>query len=227
MWLNEFFGEVREGSRPFEHFKLAQDLAPKLVGSVLIRKRNPDTFEDDVQQMLRARLTFDEAIAAEGFLAGEQAAAADRPARAVRAIGRIGVVSLAQPELPLKVVPGKRTDVRAFAAKVFERHGIALKEDDPAFALVTLNELILRKLMGELLKDVDGHMTARLAEFEQTMQRVEARASKVLAQQVRESAGGLSATLQAEISGARLDVQRMIGEIRIDTGSVLWRAGRW
>jgi CobQ/CobB/MinD/ParA nucleotide binding domain len=63
VWLNEFFGEVCEGSRPFEQFKLAQDLAPKLVGSVLIRKRNPDTFEDDVQQMLRNRLTFDEAIA--------------------------------------------------------------------------------------------------------------------------------------------------------------------
>jgi hypothetical protein len=67
VWLNEFFGEVCEGSRPFEQFKLAQDLAPKLVGSVLIRKRTPDTFEDDVQQMLRDRLTFDEAIAAEEF----------------------------------------------------------------------------------------------------------------------------------------------------------------
>jgi hypothetical protein len=67
LWLNEFFGEVRDGNRSFEQFKLVQDLAPKLVGSVLIRKRNPDTFEDDVQQMLRARLTFDEAIAAEEF----------------------------------------------------------------------------------------------------------------------------------------------------------------
>ena len=36
-------------------------------GSVLIRKRNADTFEDDVQQMLRARLTFEEAIAAGDF----------------------------------------------------------------------------------------------------------------------------------------------------------------
>ena len=67
VWVNEFFGEVREGGRPFEQFKLARDLAPKLVGSVLIRKRNPDTFEDDVQQMLRNRLTFDEAIAATDF----------------------------------------------------------------------------------------------------------------------------------------------------------------
>jgi len=67
VWLNEFFGEVREGSRPFEQFKLAQDLALKLIGSVLIRKRNPDTFEDDVQHMLRGRLTFEEAIASEDF----------------------------------------------------------------------------------------------------------------------------------------------------------------
>jgi hypothetical protein len=67
VWLNEFFGEVREGGRTFEQFKLAQNLAPKLVGSVLIRKRNPDTFEDDVQQMLQARLTFEEAIAARDF----------------------------------------------------------------------------------------------------------------------------------------------------------------
>ena len=123
-------------------------------------------------------------------------------------------MSRAKSELPLQLVVGKRTDLRALAATVFERHGIALQEDDPAFALVTLNELILQKLMGELLENGDKHMTARLAEFEQTMQRVEARASKVLAQQVRESAGGLRRTLQEEISTAQLDVQRMIGEIR-------------
>ena len=34
---------------------------------MFIRKRNPDTFEDDVQQMLRSRMTFDEAIASEDF----------------------------------------------------------------------------------------------------------------------------------------------------------------
>src|ERR1700722_891628 len=68
--------------------------------------------------------------------------------------------------------------------------------------------------MGELLKDMDQHMTARLAEFEQTMQRVEARASKVLAQQVRESAGALSGTLKEEIGGARLQVERMVEEIK-------------
>lgn len=123
-------------------------------------------------------------------------------------------MSKAQPELPLKAVPGKRPDVRALAAKVFERHGITLREDDPAFALVTLNELTLRKVMGELLEQVDQHIKAELAEFQLTMQRVEGRAGKVLAQQVRDSAGGLQGALRDEIAAAQLGVQRMVEEIQ-------------
>jgi hypothetical protein len=123
-------------------------------------------------------------------------------------------MNTAQPELPLKVVPRKRTDARALAAKVFERHGIGLKEDDPAFALVTLNELVLRKLMDELLTNAEQRFTARLAEFEQTMRRVEQRASKVLAQQVRESADGLGRKIQEETAAAGLGTAKMIDQIR-------------
>jgi hypothetical protein len=123
-------------------------------------------------------------------------------------------MSRTQPELPLKVVPGKRLDARVLAAQVFERHGIKLREDDPAFALVTLNELTLRKVMGELLQDVDQHITARLAEFELTMQRVEARAGKLLAHQVRESAAGLRGALREEIASARMGVQQMVEKIQ-------------
>jgi len=43
---------------------------------------------------------------------------------------------------------------RVLAATVFERHGITLREDDPAFALVTLNELTLRKVRNHRLKAV-------------------------------------------------------------------------
>ena len=100
------------------------------------------------------------------------------------------------------------------AAKVFEQHGIKLGEDDPAFALVTLNELTLRKVMGELLQEVDQHINARLAEFELAMQRVEGRAGKLLAHQVRDSAAGLQGALHEEIISARLGVQQMVEEIR-------------
>jgi len=131
----------------------------------------------------------------------------------------------AQPELPLKAVPAVRPDARALAAKVFERHGITLREDDPAFALVTLNELTLRKAMGELLQEVDQHIKAALAEFQFTMRRVEGHAGTTLAQQVRESAGGLQATLRGEIASARLGVREMVEEIQKERRAAM--LARW
>ena len=123
-------------------------------------------------------------------------------------------MSLAQPQLPLKVVPGIRSDARAMATKVFERHGITLREDDPAFALVTLNELALQKVMSELLQEVDQHIKAALAEFQLTIRRVEGRAGTMLAQQVRDSTGGLQTALRDEIASARLGVRQMVEEIQ-------------
>ena len=67
VWLNEYFGEVSKDGKSFEEFGIAGDYAHKLVGSVLIRDRNPQTFGDDVRQMLEQRLTFDEAIKDERF----------------------------------------------------------------------------------------------------------------------------------------------------------------
>lgn len=63
VWLNEYFGEI-EG---FAEREVTQENLAKLVGSVLIRERNPQTYGDDVKQMLQQRLTFDEAIRSEKF----------------------------------------------------------------------------------------------------------------------------------------------------------------
>ena len=62
VWLNEYFGEVSKDGKAFEEFNLAEAYTPKLVGTVLIRDRNPHTYGDDLRQMLERRLTFDEAI---------------------------------------------------------------------------------------------------------------------------------------------------------------------
>jgi septation ring formation regulator EzrA len=120
----------------------------------------------------------------------------------------------AQAELPLKVVPGKRSDSRALAAKVFERHGIKLEENDASFAVVTLNELVLRKLMAELLEQVDQHNKAAFAAFQRIIQGLEGHASNVLARQVRDSANGLKDALRIENASARQDAQRMADNIR-------------
>jgi hypothetical protein len=62
VWLNEYFGEIAKDGKTFEEFKIAEEYAPKLIGTVVIRDRNPHTYGDDVRQMLEQRLTFDEAI---------------------------------------------------------------------------------------------------------------------------------------------------------------------
>lgn len=120
----------------------------------------------------------------------------------------------AQADLPLKVVPGKRSDSNALAAKVFERHGIKLGENDASFAVVTLNELVLRKLIAELLEQVDQHNKAALAAFQHTIQGLERHASNVLAHQVRDSANGWKDALLEEAATTRLGAQRMADDIR-------------
>jgi hypothetical protein len=62
VWVNEYFGEVAKDGKPFEEFRVAQDQSHKLLGTVVIRERNPSTFGDDMRQMLAKRLTFEEAI---------------------------------------------------------------------------------------------------------------------------------------------------------------------
>jgi hypothetical protein len=67
VWVNEYFGEVIRDGRTFEQFQIAEEYAPKLLGTVMIRDRNPRTYGDDIREMLERRLTFDEAIQDEDF----------------------------------------------------------------------------------------------------------------------------------------------------------------
>ena len=73
VWLNEYFGEVTKDGKPFEEFQMAEEYGAKLVGTVVISDRNPQTYGDDIRQMLEQRLTFDEAIKdARFFLVSKQ-----------------------------------------------------------------------------------------------------------------------------------------------------------
>lgn len=63
VWLNEYFGElVKSEGDLFDELNIAEEQALKILGFVLIRDHNPQTYGDDVRQMMERRLTFDEAI---------------------------------------------------------------------------------------------------------------------------------------------------------------------
>ncbi len=72
-------------------------------------------------------------------------------------------------------------DLRALIGEVAARTHIRLDEDDPAFALVTLNQLVLERTVAELLQQVRATMT----EFEQSTTKLQGRLGGLLANELR------------------------------------------
>jgi hypothetical protein len=63
VWLNEYFGPVQdEMGTPFVGMEVARKHAKKMLGAVSIRRRTQDTFGRDIEEMIAARMTFEEAL---------------------------------------------------------------------------------------------------------------------------------------------------------------------
>jgi hypothetical protein len=62
VWLNEYFGEFVTNGNAFSDLNIAEEQALRILGFVLVHEHNPQTYGDDVRQMLELRLTFEEAI---------------------------------------------------------------------------------------------------------------------------------------------------------------------
>ena len=63
VWVNEYFGRVEADGKKFSEMAAYRDNADKVCGAVIFTKRNQDTFGRDVEDMISAKLTFQEAIA--------------------------------------------------------------------------------------------------------------------------------------------------------------------
>ena len=70
-------------------------------------------------------------------------------------------------------------DINALKDELGRRHGIRADVNDPAFAIVALNNLVLEHAINELVSAVAQQLTR----FEEAVQRVETRAGKTIAQQ--------------------------------------------
>jgi hypothetical protein len=74
-------------------------------------------------------------------------------------------------------------DVKQLIAAVRARNGIRVEPDDPIFALVTINELVLE----QAARRVSDEITTRLVAFNAGMDKTERRAGSLLAQDVKEA----------------------------------------
>ena len=102
-----------------------------------------------------------------------------------------------------------RSDVQRLIGEVAARHGILLKPDDAAFALVTINRLVLEEVMTELLNKVEHAM----AEFDGAAARVQAQAGSLLASEVRDAAAAIRRELQGDIASAGKQASQLVLEV--------------
>jgi hypothetical protein len=100
-------------------------------------------------------------------------------------------------------------DVKQLIAAVRARNGIRVEEDDPIFALVTLNELILE----QVARRVSDEITTRLVAFNAGMDKTERRAGSLLAQDVKEAGAQMRAELQKDIDAAGMKAAHLVYKV--------------
>ena len=62
VWINEYFGRVEAEGKTSSEMTTFRDNSAKVCGAIVFTKRNQDTFGRDLEEMIAAKLTFEEAI---------------------------------------------------------------------------------------------------------------------------------------------------------------------
>ena len=113
-------------------------------------------------------------------------------------------------------------DIQRLIGEVAARNGIRVEPGDPAFALVTLNQLLLE----DAVKQIGEHIQAGIADFSDAVQKTENRAGRLLAEEVKSAAADLRCELQRDVDGARVGAKELVAEIHsIHTRAALIRWG--
>ena len=100
-------------------------------------------------------------------------------------------------------------DVQRLIDEVAARHRLLLKPDDAAFAIVTMNRLVLE----ESLEAIHSRIVEDLALFEAAAKKMQARAGIILAAEVRESAAGIRQELERDVQDARLQASKIVRQV--------------
>jgi hypothetical protein len=100
-------------------------------------------------------------------------------------------------------------DFKKLIGEAASRHGILLREDDPALVIVTLNHLILQSATNELIQKI----RLLAVEFSEAAERVQERAGAAIGDEVRAAVDSARAGLKGDVEAERLQVRKLITEV--------------
>jgi hypothetical protein len=112
-------------------------------------------------------------------------------------------------------------DVKRLIGEVAARHRILLREDDPAFAIITLNELVLETTANDLIQKMKG----LVGDFNLAADQVQTRAGTAIADEVRAAIESARSALKADLEVGGVRARELVMEVhRAHTRSA---AVRW
>ena len=105
----------------------------------------------------------------------------------------------------------EQLDTKRITAEVAARHGVLLKEDDPALVLVTINEVVLVECFERLEERTRG----LIAEIDACFEDIQQRASAHLTDEVRSAAAAVREEMHRDIQAAKLEASETVRKVRV------------
>lgn len=101
-------------------------------------------------------------------------------------------------------------DAKKLTSEVAARHGLLIREDDPAMALVTMSEIVLE----EALRKAEVRLGAVLSEAENRQKRLQQEAVMWVQEEIGRAGSALRVQLQRDIDGGRLQARELVVQLR-------------
>ena len=114
--------------------------------------------------------------------------------------------------------PAPKIDTDYIIGEIARRHKLVFSPTDPAFAIITINELVLKNTLQEATKA----MTATLDRFDASIERAEIRAGRILGQQIKDAMRQFRQGAQTEVAvAANQEAWRRWGWIELICAALL------
>jgi ElaB/YqjD/DUF883 family membrane-anchored ribosome-binding protein len=104
---------------------------------------------------------------------------------------------------------GVALDLKRITAEVAVRHGMLVSPDDPAMLLVTMNELVLEQVIG----NIEAHMEDVVASIEASVCSAQHEAMGSIEEEARKAGSAVREEIQRDIEVGRLHARELIVEI--------------